>query len=191
MTCLCTRGDSASLSLFNRPTPAEATVESPLFCLSKAMLSQPRTIITTRVVVVGGNASAYAILETLCFIPKVYLQNIFFVVEQPPKALDIYGNSPSMATEHCGSLSEQDADFPGEGELYALGLAHRVVVIRGRLTDIDRDNRAIVISDELVLEYDVLVVAAATQGTKLSFISFHFTFDSLFLRCFVEKVSVH
>jgi NADH dehydrogenase FAD-containing subunit len=52
-----------------------------------------------------------------------------------------------------------------------MGLAHRVTIVKGRLTDIDRDNRAIVISDEIVVEYDLLVLAAGVQGTYAFLVS--------------------
>lgn len=52
-------------------------------------------------------------------------------------------------------LSPSDSEDPSEKHLHAMGLAHRVQFSRGRITDIDRANRAIVISEQFVLEYDV------------------------------------
>jgi NADH dehydrogenase FAD-containing subunit len=51
-----------------------------------------------------------------------------------------------------------------EQELNALGLPARCTLVQGRLTDIDRKNRAVIVSDEVIVEYDVLVIASGMQG---------------------------
>jgi hypothetical protein len=285
----------ASLPYILRPgsVPGQqqgATVEYPLFCVSKNMLTKRKAIVNTRIVVVGGNASVYPLLEYLVLHPTVYLTSIQLVIEDPHNALDsnrlesnfkpVAANSfgllsststdgfmlrrpsleakdakdsaakpsddskdakdskdedgsknieidakeaPAKATsskeikepevsasarsareiapakndtngprssvrnslskdngtashiyegiEAFGCLSAKEADIPLNRELLAMGLAHRVTIVKGRLTDIDRDNRAIVISDEIVVEYDLLVLAAGVQGTYAFLVS--------------------
>jgi NADH dehydrogenase FAD-containing subunit len=43
-------------------------------------------------------------------------------------------------------------------------------LVQGRLTDIDRKNRAVIVSDEVIVEYDVLVLASGVQGEKFCFL---------------------
>ena len=40
---------------------------------------------------------------------------------------------------------------------------NRVTLVRGRVTDIDRGSKAIVIDDTKVMEYDVLVLATGVK----------------------------
>ena len=63
-------------------------------------------------------------------------------------------------------LLPADEDDPAGPELAALGLAGRVTWVSGRLTDIDRGNKVVVVSDTTPLEYDVLVICAASQDSS-------------------------
>lgn len=47
-------------------------------------------------------------------------------------------------------------------------MGHKLKVVRGHLTDIDRDHRTIVISNEVALEYDLLVIATNMEGTVIA-----------------------
>jgi NADH dehydrogenase FAD-containing subunit len=45
-----------------------------------------------------------------------------------------------------------------------IGLKYKSTLVRGYLTDIDRENKSIVVSDEIAMEYDVLLIASPNQG---------------------------
>ena len=169
----------AALPLIERPSAGGAGVGSPLFYLTKRQLTEPRAVVPKKVVVVGGGSSSYAVLEKLLFTPHLNLTNIQLVLELPPVAFNIAGGVGSSVAgdaaaaaelpfcSRCsGILSYEDADDPTMTELSAMGVAHRVSIVRGRLTDIDRANKAIVISDEVISEYDVLVVASTTKDVS-------------------------
>jgi NADH dehydrogenase FAD-containing subunit len=47
---------------------------------------------------------------------------------------------------------------------FFLGLKYKSTLVRGYLTDIDRENKSIVVSDEIAIEYDVLLIASPNQG---------------------------
>jgi NADH dehydrogenase FAD-containing subunit len=66
--------------------------------------------------------------------------------------------------EQNGCLTPQDVDAPFLSEQRSMGYAYRINIIKGRLTDIDRENKAVVVSDELVIEYDYLLISSWTQG---------------------------
>lgn len=68
-----------------------------------------------------------------------------------------------ISDNYSGCLSPKDVDDYTEDELYALGLSNRVTLVQGKLTDIDRKNRAIIVSDEVIVEYDVLILASGCQ----------------------------
>jgi hypothetical protein len=135
----------------------------PLYFLTKHFLSHPKDVVARRVVVVGGSAHAYALLDTLCNVPHLTLPNVYLVLERPPAAVSFVPDTEKQ-DDYSGVFSLQDEQYPIEQELLASGLGHKVQLLRGRLSDIDRENRAIVISGETVLQYDVLVLSTCTQG---------------------------
>ena len=155
-----------ALPMLEKPGSNGVTVESPLLYLTKRQLTQPKVTVTKKVVVVGGGSASYALLEKLLFVPHINFPNLQLVMELPPRAFKT-GASAALGLEYSercsGELSCDDADDPTMQELAAMGMAHRISIVRGRLTDIDRANKAIVISDEVISEYDVLVVASGTK----------------------------
>merc|ERR1711871_364272 len=68
----------------NRPSSYGPTRHDPLYFTTKRLLSDPRTVLPTRIVVIGCNRCAYSVLETLCFIPYLHLMNVFFVADGKP-----------------------------------------------------------------------------------------------------------
>jgi hypothetical protein len=151
--------------------------DSPLFCLTKSTLAQRKTIVARRMVIVGGSSQSYAFLETFTSPPAFYYPNVYFILGVLPSPLRPTTTSSTTATatgggaaevsswledDFSGCLSPKDVDFPLLNELWAQGYQHRVNVLRGHLTDIDREHRAVVVSDELVLEYDFLLLSSPT-----------------------------
>ncbi|KAJ1433137.1 hypothetical protein B484DRAFT_478475 [Ochromonadaceae sp. CCMP2298] len=160
-------GKQQPLKLVARPSAALGALgnDCPLFCITKNFLSKPKDTVAKRVVVVGGSSHAFALLSTLCSVPYLNLPNIYVVLEKAPAPLTLGSEEEESkeGEEFSGCFSVQDEEFPLQQELFALGLAHKVNLFKGHLTDIDRQNRAIVVSDRLVIEYDVLVLSTATQ----------------------------
>jgi len=171
-----------SLLLTDNIRPSENAVGNTgqLFVISKRHMSLEKPTILTRVLVIGGSMSSFALLETLTFLSKFYVPNITLVLDCPPSYLNFNGTNNSSANSKyiddlCGCLSPTDTSVHLEQELLAMGLAHRVNLVTGKLTDIDRVNRAVVISDEIIVEYDVLVIANNAQD--LSFRKFPSTYS--------------
>jgi hypothetical protein len=150
--------------------------DSPLFCITKSALPFKKMVVATRVVILGGSPHSFACLETIFSVPNVYYPNIYFVLEVVPAPMkrhdghhSVFDNDnilddPAFGSKYCGCLSVQDVDFPKTSELFAMGYSFRVNIIKGHLTDIDRENRAVVVSDEFVIEYDYLILSTHIQG---------------------------
>ena len=144
--------------------------QKPLYVILKKMISQPKTPILTRIVVIGGGVATYPLLETLCCHPTLNFPNLYVVMETPPKLL--YNPSESNCDDpdnyySPGILTCNDAYDMTKQEVQSWGLAHKINLVRGHLTDIDRDNRGIVISNELIFEYDILVISSAPQDSTI------------------------
>lgn len=173
-------GGSLKVELVDRPSASIGGLgnDCPLYCITKHFLSSPKDIVARRVVVVGGSSHSYALLSTMCTVPYLTFPNVFLVLEKAPRAISLLATSSDSSSgssssaqetkfeDDCsGCLSLTNEHYPIERELFALGLGHKVNVVYGHLTDIDRENKAIVVSGELVLEYDVLVLSTSTQGS--------------------------
>lgn len=171
---------SEAAGAFPRPSARQGGLgaENPLYFVTKRVLSSPKMTVTKRVVVVGGSSHSYALLEALCSVPYLNLPNVFLIIEKPPLPLRNGVAEPAVEEasaresseeaklddDYSGCLSVTDVDHPLEQELFAMGLAHKINVVRGSLTDVDRESKAVVVSDELALEFDLLVFSSNTQG---------------------------
>ena len=155
------------IPLIERPSENAPGNSAPLYYLTKRQLSEPKQVVTTRVIVVGGSLSAYAVLETLLFIPYLQLPHVYLVMENPPASIvpqkNKHVSKSGNNTDYTGGLSIVDAGEPIDQMMKACGYNNHVTVIKGKLTDIDRQNKAIIISDETVVEYDLLVLSCEMQ----------------------------
>lgn len=165
--------------LASRPSAASGGLDhyAPLYLISKKHLSKPKEIVTKRVVIVGGSSHSYSLMEQLSFLPDVFYSNIYLLVNKPPRcmvgnsATTIVSSNPeedaAEESKHdnnfSGCFTPEDACFPSEQELEAMGLAFKVAVVQGSMTDIDREAHAVVVSDSTVIEYDLLIVSTPTQ----------------------------
>jgi hypothetical protein len=143
------------------------SVDRPLFYVMKKQLVQPKTTIGKRIVIVGGSTSAFSLLEKFCLSSELNMLNIYLVMDSPPSPWTVESGRPRGEDNYSGCLSAKDIDDPTENEICALGLPHRSILIQGRLTDIDRKNRAIVVSDEVIVEYDILIISSHVQGYQV------------------------
>jgi Domain of unknown function (DUF4821) len=145
----------------------------PLFVITKNRLSQRKTTVNNRIVIVGGTAYAHAVLETFFYLPNLIFSNVYVVNERQSATFllgDVALEGESLfRSEFSGCLSMRDVDDPPLGDTFALGLAYKSTLVKGHLTDIDRENKCIVVSDEVALEYDVLLIASPTQGTSFNY----------------------
>mmetsp|Transcript_25436 Transcript_25436/g.42865 ORF Transcript_25436/g.42865 Transcript_25436/m.42865 type:complete len:1363 (+) Transcript_25436:41-4129(+) len=141
----------------------------PLFFMQKKKLIDKKAKVGKRVVIVGGNSSAFSILEKIALCHDIHVANIFLIMEHPPQ---VWLSKQELGANESGDnfsgcLSLKDLNDMTEQELNALGLPARCTLVQGRLTDIDRKNRAVIVSDEVIVEYDVLVVASGMQDMSI------------------------
>ena len=123
--------------------------------LSKKMISEPKIINNTRIVVVGASDTGIAFLERLLSIR--YLQFTHIVLLAP-------GGLPNKHTGH--NLKAFSTSYTME-EINRLLLESRVQVIDARMTDIDRENKAVCLYDDTIIPYDTLIFAMGLQDKTL------------------------
>jgi hypothetical protein len=78
--------------------------KGPLFFMTKNRLSQIKTVVNSRIVVVGGTSYSHAVLETFCFIPNLIFTNIYVVYDRPSSLGGVgtsYVNSGEVYMDVC------------------------------------------------------------------------------------------
>ncbi|CAM9185987.1 unnamed protein product, partial [Ectocarpus fasciculatus] len=146
--------------------------EVSLFLMTKMELCNSKNLVSKRIVVIGGNSSAFSILESFCYAKEDFYSTIYYVSETDNFRRCGEGANTTPFPEQNnlrGSLSVRDCGDPTRSYLDTLGISNRIIIVSGRLTDIDRKSKAVVISDDIALEYDVLIIATATQGFYTAF----------------------
>jgi hypothetical protein len=168
--------DVVNVPLRIRPSEGPGA-DCPMYYLTKKQINTPKRMNLQRLVIVGGSSASYAFLEKICYLKDINMSNIYFISDMVPASFKLASdskggdkdvNSGTVFSEAysdsiTGCLSPEDADDPTLEELYSLGFGHRVNLIRGRLTEIDRKSKAVVVSDEMIVEYDVLVISTTTN----------------------------
>ena len=135
--------------------PSEAAVGS-LYFLTRKLLSEPKIVNNSRIVVSGASDVALSLIESLLSVPYLHFSYIYLVAPMANQRL----------TEPRGHASAGAAApfFSRSGgytaaELTALGMGARVRLVDAPMVDIDRSAKAIVLPDGSILPYDYLVVA--------------------------------
>jgi hypothetical protein len=100
--------------------------KGPLFIITKNRISEVKTVVNSRIVVVGGTSYSHAVLETFCFIPNLIFTNIYVVYDRPSSlgggAMSYKNNGDQMfGNNYSGCLSVRDVDDPSQQDLYSLG----------------------------------------------------------------------
>ena len=143
----------AQLALPMRPSkPADGSV----YFLTRKLLSEPKIINNSRIVVVGASDTALALLEALICVPYLYFSYLYLVA---PMAHDrLHTPRGERADGAPASFFARTSTYTRE-ELTSLGLGARVRVVDANPVDIDRQAKAIVLPDGSILPYDYLVLA--------------------------------
>lgn len=141
-----------------------------LYLISKQLLNKRKTIVETKIVVVGDSANAFALLESLVFNPFVYLTKIKLLIDNVAFGLSLdhsEDTSIKYRNDMNGCMSVVNHQYLHPDEFQSLGLYRRVELVKGRLTDIDRSSKAVIVNDKSVVDYDLLVLAVSVQGTSV------------------------
>lgn len=132
-----------------------------LFFLTRKLMSEPKLVNNARIVVVGASDTGISFLETLLMVAYIRFTNVTLISP---------GGLPQKASDIAGKLSAAQASAPWTTspeyrplELERLALESRIRVIDARVTEIDRDAKAVVLPDDSIVPYDTLVITAGLQ----------------------------
>jgi hypothetical protein len=137
----------------------EKSASFALCFTTKRLLSEPKILKNSRIVVVGASDTGISFIEALLSISYLNFSNITLI-------------SPGGLPHHHvpdknGNLKAYSTSYTRE-ELKKLMLESRVTVIDARMTDIDRSDKNIILHDGKVLPYDTLVLTMGIQDKTLN-----------------------
>ena len=137
-------------------------IESPfaLCFTTKRLLSEPKIIKNSRIVVVGASDTGISFIEALLSISYLQFTNIVLIA---PGGLPHH----HVGEKRNHNLKAQSTSYTAQ-ELKRLMLETRVRVINSRMVDIDRSDKNIILDDDnKIIPYDTLVLAMGLQDKTL------------------------
>uniref|UniRef100_A0A0G4H5F0 Uncharacterized protein n=1 Tax=Chromera velia CCMP2878 TaxID=1169474 RepID=A0A0G4H5F0_9ALVE len=141
---------------------AEALARSriALSMLARREVGREKLQVTSRVVVVGASDCGVSFLDSLLSMPHISFKSFSLLA---PGALEYHhAHHPPLL---AGSASHDISD------LRRLLLELRVRLLDGRMVQVDRTQRAVVLQDGTLLPYDYLVITAGLQDDCLHALS--------------------
>ena len=126
---------------------------------TKRLLSEPKILKNSRIVVVGASDTGISYIEALLSISYLQFSNITLI-------------SPGGLPQHHvqdkrANLKAYSTSYTFE-ELKKLMLESRVQVLDSRVTDIDRSDKNVVLHDGRVVPYDTLILGMGIQDQTLA-----------------------
>ena len=150
------------------------TADGALFFLTRKLISEPKIVNNSRIVVVGASDAALAFLETLLTVPYLTFTNLFLLAPRAAERLRLprgaaEDEAADEATGGGGGAAAADGGAPtaflsrtygySAAELRQLAIGARVRLVESRMVGIERARKAVVLPDDSILPYDYLVVA--------------------------------
>lgn len=117
--------------------------------INKKYLSEPKIVVNTRIVVVGASDTGVSFIESLLSNRYLQFTNIYLLA---PGGLSYYHIDEYNKNMKSSSFSYTLREYRN------LLLENRVTVIDARLIEIDREEKRIILNDESVLRYDILLL---------------------------------
>jgi len=143
---------------FDRDPMDEDESHFSLSFLTKKLISEPKIVNNSRIVVVGASDTGISFIETLLSTRYLHFTNITLLA---PGGLN-YRN----CRDGKSNLKSVSTSYTNE-ELARLMLEAKVRVIDARMVDIDRQQKNIFLHDDSIIAYDTLVLTIGLQDEVL------------------------
>jgi len=131
--------------------------------ITRRLLSEPKIVKNSRIVIVGGSDCGISFIEALLSISYLQFTNITLI-------------SPGGLPHHHYQDSEENLKAYSTSytndELKRLMLENRITVIDARMTDIDRGDKNVILHNLKVVPYDTLILGMGLQDKTLSSLGF-------------------
>mmetsp|Transcript_269 Transcript_269/g.496 ORF Transcript_269/g.496 Transcript_269/m.496 type:complete len:1109 (+) Transcript_269:53-3379(+) len=124
--------------------------EFPVYFLTRRLISEPKMVIHSRIIVVGASKTGLSFLKTLVQIPYLHFTNLYIV---SPDGLD--------KTEELYHLFVGDTTDLKHQELLILLKRPNINIVYDKLESIERQDKEIVCTSSNVLPYEYLILAVS------------------------------
>lgn len=165
--------------------------EFALFVISKKLLTEPKLVVNSRVVLIGASDTAFTCLQRLLSVPYLRFTNVTLIsplgleFAELPLA-DPLASSDSLVVAEPGlalpSAAPHVNDFAKKSlltkrDIEQYSLRTHIRVIESRVVQIDREARAVILMDGSCLPYDYLSLATGLQDGTCTALGRFPTFD--------------
>ena len=131
--------------------------------ITRRLLSEPKIVKNSRIVVIGSSDTGISFIEALLSISYLRFTNIILV---SPGGLPHH-----HFVDHIENLKAYSTSYTNE-ELKRLMLENRIKVINARMVDIDRKAKNVILHDDAIIPYDTLILAMGLQDQTLNTIGY-------------------
>lgn len=131
--------------------------------LPASLIFQPRTIVNTRIVVIGGSDTGLSFLESLVYSPHLYFTGLILITDDDSPATGRFHDFVSHRVFSQGSSKQ-------------IALDQYIRILRGSVVRIERDNKRVMTSNGNLVSYDYLFL---TSGIQFQSSSIHVDFANL------------
>lgn len=127
--------------------------------ITRRLLSEPKIVKNSRIVVIGSSDTGISFIEALLSISYLRFTNIVLI---SPGGLPHH-----HFVDHQENLKAYSTSYSNE-ELKRLMLENRVQVINARMVDIERQEKKVILHDGSMIPYDTLILAMGLQDQTLN-----------------------
>lgn len=128
--------------------PMTPSHDYPVYFLTKRLISEPKTVIHSRIVVTGASKTGLSFMKTLVMIPYIHFTNIYIV---SPDGLS--------KTNKLGSFFVGDTSDLKKSELLIALKRPNIKIVYDKLERIERQDKEIVCVSSDVIPYEYLILA--------------------------------
>lgn len=129
-----------------------------LYATTVRYLSEPKTEVNHRIVVVGGSKTGLSFIHTLISVPYLYFNNITLLTLDKEEHIDEMEDDIGM--EMMESFAEDD-EYLERRDLDTVSRRPNISVIGGRLRDFDRQQKIAITYSNAEIHFDMLVLATS------------------------------
>ena len=144
-------------------TPVPAPLQHSMQILPLSHIFQPRTIVNTRIVVIGASDTGLSFLESLVYSPYLHFTGLVLITDDHFPSTDRYKDFVSHRSFSPTAIKQ-------------VALDRYVEIVRGSAYRIERQNKQIILSNENTIPYDYLFL---TCGIQFQSSSIHPDFSNL------------
>lgn len=127
--------------------------------ITRRLLSEPKIVKNSRIVVIGGSDCGISFIEALLSISYLQFTNVTLVTPG--------GLSHHHYQDKEENLKAYSTSYTVD-ELKRLMLENRIRVIDGRMVDIDRGDKNVILHNNSIIPYDTLVLTMGLQDKTLT-----------------------